>query len=569
MPPPGDQQDAPHRQPATEATTRRQRSPWVTRITEGWDAGIPSGGTFIADDPGATRITEGTFDLGHDQPAPAERSTTAPAADLFALAVEQQLIPVERAEALRQDCASLEEMVVRLRGEGLGEDRIGDLIMLRSRRRIPRIIGGYRLIQRLGEGGFGVVFRAEQLSMGRDVALKVLTPARAAHRNAGALLWHEARLAGSVNHPHVVTVFDIGQAGDRRFVAMELMTHGDAKSLLGDKGGRLDPVTALRLAVDACKGLGGLATAGLVHCDIKPQNIFLAAGQHAKLGDLGLARRLNTPNGQGAPIGGSVGYLAPEQLEHGRLLDARTDLFALGCVLYECLTGERAFGGGNMFAVQHKVLTYDPTPVAVLHPEVPAALSRLTASLLARDPAERPRSAGAVLAVLDALRPRAGARRRTRAVTHDDVTVRDVHAAPTAPADTPRPVSTFAVVLNAPTASPCAEVTLRAVIASLAGAYGATVEPLGGHTYRLALHADDRAWAAMQAARLALATAERLPTASLCLTGGPPTVATLPPWLRDHRRGVVRIDDASLAALPPRFRVARGGGVAWLLEERS
>jgi formylglycine-generating enzyme required for sulfatase activity/tRNA A-37 threonylcarbamoyl transferase component Bud32 len=240
------------------------------------------------------------------------------------------------------------------------------------RARGPRTIGGYRIVEEIGRGGMGVVYRAVQLSVGREVALKVMRASSAAGASSldgddyAERFVHEARTAASVNHPQVVTLFDAGRDGDDLYLVMELVVGGDAAHLRQNHGGKLPLQLAVSIVRDAAKGLAAIHRVGLVHRDIKPSNIFISEDGGAKLADLGLSRRADddahlTITGA---ILGTPAYMSPEQAE-GLPIDIRSDIYALGATLYALVTGQDPYGGATAMAVAAKAIA-GPFPDARL-----------------------------------------------------------------------------------------------------------------------------------------------------------------------------------------------------------
>lgn len=277
-------------------------------------------------------------------------------------------------------------------------------------------LGGYRILGRLGVGGYATVYRAEQVQLGREVALKVL---RVVDESAGpeavAAFLREARAAAALADPRLVQVFDLGEADGRRFLSMELLRGGS----LADAMRRDGPVpwrALLPILRDVAGALQVAHRAGLVHRDVKPANILLTDERRAKLADLGLVR---AAGGAGDRVG-TAAYMAPEQLTDAPV-DGRADVYALGCTLYHALTGAPPFQGTIKEIVRRK-RTETPPP---LPPRlgVPAAFERLLRErMLAVDPADRLADAAEVLDELDriervgaapARRPAAARRART------------------------------------------------------------------------------------------------------------------------------------------------------------
>jgi len=207
--------------------------------------------------------------------------------------------------------------------------------------------GAYRLIDTVGTGGMGVVYRAEQLPLGRIVALKVIRPETSGSGDYRARFLREARLAAAVDHPHIVSVFDFGEHEGRLYLTMQWVDGVDLQRLIGQR--RLDPGQAVRIGTQIASALGAIHKVGMLHRDVKPANILvrdIGGEVHAYLTDFGIAKLAEAESGltrTGLVIGTS-GYLSPEQLQ-GQRPDARSDLYALGCVVFEALTGQHPFTG--------------------------------------------------------------------------------------------------------------------------------------------------------------------------------------------------------------------------------
>ncbi len=254
-------------------------------------------------------------------------------------------------------------------------------------------IGRYALKRQLGAGGLGAVFEAWDPLLSRAVAVKTLqldAGAEAAQGHAlDGLFLNEARAAAGLNHRYIVTIHDAGLSPHGVYIAMERLYGRDLQRALAE-GWRPTVEQAVQLVRRVTDALAYAHARGVVHCDIKPANIFLQRKDRPKVLDFGIARLLhgtNLPALEGAVVG-SPRYRAPEQLTGGAV-DARTDLFSLGVVMYELLTGRRAFDGDSLAAINRAVLEQDPLPAHDVEPAVPPELSALVARLMARDPARR------------------------------------------------------------------------------------------------------------------------------------------------------------------------------------
>ncbi len=262
-------------------------------------------------------------------------------------------------------------------------------------------LGPHRVLQVLGAGGMGVVFRAEDPQLARQIALKVMLPALAASDSARQRFLREARAAAALKHDHVVTIYQVGEDRGLPFLAMELL-EGEPLDLRLEREGKLPVAEVLRIGREIALGLAAAHRRELIHRDIKPANIWLEAETgRVKILDFGLARAADGGpqlTREGAIIG-TPAYMAPEQAQ-GKPLDRRCDLFSLGCVLYRLATGRPAFQGNDVVSTLMAVATEEPPPPRQLDAAFPPALSDLIMKLLAKDPGDRPASAQAVAEAL-------------------------------------------------------------------------------------------------------------------------------------------------------------------------
>ena len=261
-------------------------------------------------------------------------------------------------------------------------------------------LGPYEVMAPLGSGGMGEVYRARDARLGRDVALKILPAALAAHADRLARFEQEARATGALNHPNILAIHDIGTHEGTPYLVSELLEGETLRERLAE--GALPVRKAIDLMAQAARGLAAAHERGIVHRDLKPENLFVTRDGRMKILDFGLAKLTQaepqagsltnlptTPAGtEAGVIMGTVGYMAPEQVR-GRPADARSDLFALGACLYEALTGRRAFTGDSAVEVMHAILKTDPPNVATVDPSLPAALDRIVAHCLEKNPEER------------------------------------------------------------------------------------------------------------------------------------------------------------------------------------
>lgn len=245
-----------------------------------------------------------------------------------------------------------------------------------------------------------VVWRGVDTRLDRPVAVKVLDGAALAEPGAVQRFHWEARTVAKLTDPHVVSIYDVGSDADRHYLVMELVRGESLAALLAD--GPLPVRSAVDIAVQVCEALGAAHAAGVVHRDVKPGNILIDGKGQVKVCDFGIARLVGAAQPQLTAAGTMLGtsqYMAPEQVAGGPV-DARTDLYALGCVLYTMLTGEPPFQGEAALSVAWQQVHHAPEPIAVRRPDVPTSLAALVDRLLAKDPGDRPGSAAQVRAAL-------------------------------------------------------------------------------------------------------------------------------------------------------------------------
>jgi tRNA A-37 threonylcarbamoyl transferase component Bud32 len=280
------------------------------------------------------------------------------------------------------------------------------------------ILAGFRVESLIGQGGTGAVYLAVDTRTGQRVALKLLTPELSEDERFRQRFMREAELAASLDHPHVVPILSFGEEDGRLYLAMAYVEGYDLRELLR-RDGPLQAARTLDLIAQLADALDAAHAADLVHRDIKPANILVstvADGEHAYVCDFGLARHVSSVSSLTGDRGfvGTLDYVPPEQIA-GRPVDGRADVYSLGCVLYECLTGERPFERESELALVYAHLNDAPPLVTDLRPELPEALDGVIATALAKAPDDRFRSCGElVVAAKAALAGKPYARRSRR-----------------------------------------------------------------------------------------------------------------------------------------------------------
>jgi serine/threonine protein kinase len=315
-------------------------------------------------------------------------------------------------------------------------------------------IAGYRIEARLGRGGMGEVYRAVQLSLDRRVALKVLAPKLAADDVFRRRFLRESRIAASIDHPSIIPIYETGEDGGLLYIAMRYVDGMDLSTLLRREG-RLEPARALAIMAQVASALDAAHARGLVHRDVKPANILLAAGPagsdgHCYLCDFGLIKEVNTQQAQSALTAtdqfvGTIPYVAPEQIE-GRDIDGRADVYSLGCVLFHCLTGSVPFERMNDIEVVFAHLREPPPSLSSRAPGLPTAMDAVVARAMAKSRDDRWSTCFALVTAMQAevrSTPPAPA-------TAADAETRSMHLPPVAITTPPPPPPTAASPSAAP-----------------------------------------------------------------------------------------------------------------------
>src|SRR5712691_5157199 len=274
-------------------------------------------------------------------------------------------------------------------------------------------LGPYEVIAPLGAGGMGEVYRARDSRLGREVAIKVLPASFSNDPDRLRRFEQEARAAGLLNHPNITAVYDIGQHEGAPYVVQELLEGETLRAVLA--GGRLSPRKAIECSLQIVHGLAAAHEKGIVHRDLKPENVFVTKDGRVKILDFGLAKLTHIEAGSQATnlptatagtepgvVLGTLGYMSPEQVR-GKSADARSDIFSFGAILYEMLSGARAFHGDSAADTMSAILKEDPPDLSATNRQIPPGLERIVRHCLEKNPEERFHSAHDLAFDLEAL----------------------------------------------------------------------------------------------------------------------------------------------------------------------
>ncbi|HVS30556.1 MAG TPA: protein kinase [Thermoanaerobaculia bacterium] len=272
------------------------------------------------------------------------------------------------------------------------------------------MLGPYRIVGLIGEGGMGAVYRAKDTRLGRDVAVKVLTAVTMSDKERLARFEQEARATGMLNHPNLLTIYDVGSSEGAPFLVSELLEGETLRERLNR--GAMTPRKAVEASLQMAQGLSAAHDKGIVHRDLKPDNIFLTREGRVKILDFGIAKLSATASSEGPAfhatatepgmVLGTVGYMSPEQVR-GEPVDHRSDIFAFGAILYEMLSGSRAFKRSSSIETLSAILKEEPPELADTHPNIPSTLDRLVKRCLEKDREQRFQSARDLAFNLDTL----------------------------------------------------------------------------------------------------------------------------------------------------------------------
>jgi serine/threonine-protein kinase len=286
-------------------------------------------------------------------------------------------------------------------------------------------LGRFKIVSELGRGAMGVVYRAEDPLLNRTVAIKtiLMAPDMEGHAEYEARFYQEAKAAGGLNHPNIITIHDIGREGDTAYMAMELLDGVELREMMAR--GRVPLPLALELMAQVADGLAFAHERGVVHRDVKPANVMVLRGRHAKIMDFGIARmRVSEVKTQTGAVMGSPKYMSPEQVT-GQRPDHRSDIFSLGLIVYEIASGAAPFSASTITGLMHAIATETPAPPSAVDASLPPVLDLIVARALEKECAARYQSAAEIAADLRACLER---------LAHAPAAAPAAAAAPVAPA---------------------------------------------------------------------------------------------------------------------------------------
>jgi serine/threonine protein kinase len=262
---------------------------------------------------------------------------------------------------------------------------------------IGQTISHYKILQKVGEGGMGVVYKAEDLVLHRIVALKFPPSIFTRDEGIRSRLLNEARMAASLLHPNVAVLYEVDEHEGQPFLVMEYVD-GDTLRRFIHEHGPLRLRTWIDVAIQLCEGVNAVHRKSMLHRDIKTENILLSKAEEVKIVDCGLAARFINSEGLADQLGiaGTTAYMSPEQAR-GDHLDPRSDIFSVGIVLYELLTGRLPFEAEQESALLYLIINVDPPPISTLRTDIPADIARIVQRALEKDPVRRYQHAGEIL----------------------------------------------------------------------------------------------------------------------------------------------------------------------------
>ncbi|MEM6333346.1 MAG: protein kinase [Planctomycetota bacterium] len=329
-------------------------------------------------------------------------------------------IVVERGLATPEEVEHCNKQLSSDSGGDPNQRSLGDLLVehgVATRKQIDRIlpeleerkqqrqIPGYKMLERLGAGAMATVYRAKQVSLDRNVAIKILPKKFSSNKQFIERFYAEGKAAAKLNHPNIVGAVDVGLAGDTHYFVMEFV---DGLTVYDElvKHGRYSEKRALEIAIGVGKALEHAHKAGFIHRDVKPKNIMITKQGVVKLADMGLARAVSDREAAEAEAGKAFGtpyYISPEQIRGEVDVDERADIYGLGCTLYHMVTGKVPFDGPNPSAVMHKHLRNEATPPDQINPELSNGLAEVVESAMSKDRKSRYASAADMLIDLEAV----------------------------------------------------------------------------------------------------------------------------------------------------------------------